>query len=91
MHSTDKTGQKKEGAHWTVEQVESATAGMKFPVGTTKFDKFVALNAIWHDLNKYYEDADIIKIGYAFWFADEDWGDEPKIWEYMEHKPHKHE
>ena len=91
MHSTDKTGQKKEGAHWTVEQVESATAGMKFPVGTTKFDKFVAMNAIWHDLNKHFDDADILKIGYAFWFADEDWGDEPKIWEYMEHKPHKHE
>ena len=91
MHSTNKNGEKKEGAHWTVEQVESATAGMKFPNSTTKYDKFVAMNAAWHDWNKHFEDGDILKIGYAFYFADEDWGDESKIWEYMEHKPHRHE
>ena len=91
MHSTDKTGVKREGPHWTVEQVETATAGLKFPVGTTKFDKFVAMNAAWHDWNKVCDDAEVLKIGYAFWFADEDWDAESKIWEYMEHKPRRHE
>lgn len=91
MHSTDKNGNKKEGAHWTSEQIESATAGMKFPQGTTKWDRYVAFNAIWHDMSKHFEDGEILKIAYAFFFADEDWGDDGKIWDYMEHKPHKHE
>ena len=91
MHSTDKTGEKKEGAHWTSEQIESAVVGLKFPQGTTKWDRFVAMNAAYHDWRKDYADADILKIGYLFYFADEDWGDESKVWEYMSHKPHKHE
>ena len=91
MHYTDRQGVKREGAHWTADQIEAATAGMKFPAGTTKWDRFVAMNAAYSDWSKYYDDADILKIGYAFYFADEDWGDESKIWEYMEHKPHKHE
>ena len=91
MHSTDKSGMKKEGAHWTADQIEAAMAGHKFPMGTTKWDKYVAMNASYHDWNKECDDAQILKIGYAFWFADEDWGNESKIWEYMEHKPHKHE
>lgn len=91
MHHTDKHGVEHRGAYWTLEQVEAATAGMKFPQGTTPYDKYVALNAAKHDWGKDYEDADIIKIGYAFYFADEDWGEEGKVWDYMEHKPHKHE
>ena len=91
MHYTDRQGVKREGAHWTSDQIEAATAGMKFPAGTTKWDRFVAMNAAFSDWSKYYDDADILKIGYAFYFADEDWGDDSKIWEYMEHKPHKHE
>ena len=91
MHSTDKSGEKKEGAHWTSEQIESAVVGLKFPQGTTKWDRFVAMNSAYHDWRKDYADADILKIGYLFYFADEDWGDESKVWEYMSHKPHKHE
>ena len=91
MHYTDKHGIKHYGAYWTAEQIEAAMQGMKFPQGTTKWDKFVALNAAKTDWGKDYEDADILKIGYDFYFADEDWGSDTKIWEYMEHKPHKHE
>lgn len=90
MHSTDKDDNEREGAHWTSEQIESATAGMAFPQGTTKWDRFVGYNGIWHDMNKDFDDAQILKIAYLFFFADEDWGDEPKVWEYMEHKPRKH-
>lgn len=91
MHYTSKGGEKKQGAYWTVEQIESATAGMKFPAGTTKWDKFVAFNAAHSDFCKDFEDADVLKIGYSFFFADEDWGDDTKIWEYMLNKPHKHD
>lgn len=91
MHYTTKSGEKKEGAHWTVDQVESATAGMKFPPGTTKWDKWVAMNAAWSDWSKMYEDGDVLKIGYAFYFADEDWPSDTKVWEYISSKPHKHE
>ena len=91
MHYTDKNGVKHYGAYWTAEQIESATQGMKFPQGTTKWDKFVAFNGAKNDWGKDFEDADILKIGYAFYFADEDWGEDGKVWEYMEHKPHKKE
>ena len=89
MHYTDKQGVKHHGAHWTVEQIETATAGMKFPQGTTPYDRFVAFNAAANDWGKDYEDADILKIGYDFYFADEDWGSDTKVWEYISHKPHK--
>lgn len=89
MHYTNKAGEKKQGAYWTAEQIESATAGMKFPPGTTKWDKYVAFNAAWSDFSKDFSDADVLKIGYDFYFADEDWGDDTKIWEYISHKPHK--
>lgn len=91
MHYTSKSGEKKQGAYWTVEQIESATAGMKFPAGTTKWDKFVAVSVIYSDLCKVVDDSQIIQIAYEFFFNDEDWGDDTKIWEYMLNKPHKHD
>ena len=91
MHYTDKNGVKHYGAYWTAEQIESATQGMKFPQGTTKWDKFVAFNAAYSDFCRDFDDAQILKIGWLFYFADEDWGEEGKVWEYMEHKPHKKE
>ena len=41
---TDRSGMEHIGAHWTPEQIEIATASMKFPEGTTKWDKYVAFN-----------------------------------------------
>lgn len=87
MHSTNKSGEHRHGAHWTCEQIESATAGMKFPPGTTKWDRYVAMNAAYHDFGKEFDDANVLKIGYAFYFADEDWGNDTKIWDYMQCKP----
>ena len=89
MHHIDKHGVEHRGAYWTLEQIETATNGMKFPQGTTPYDKYVAFNSAKHDWGKNYEDADIIKIGYDFYFADEDWpNDYPKVWTYMSCKPH---
>lgn len=91
MHYTDKNGVKHYGAYWTAEQIESATQGMRFPQGTTKFDKFVAFNAAYSDFCRDFDDAQILKIGWLFYFADEDWGSDTKIWEYMDDKPPKKE
>lgn len=89
LRYTNKTGEKMSGAHWAVEQIESATAGMRFPPGTTKWDKYVAFNAMYSDLSKGFEDGDILKAGHLFYFADEDWGTDTKIWEYMSKRPKK--
>lgn len=83
---TDASGAKHTGAHWTVEQVESATANKSFPVGTNRWDKYVAYNATYADLNRKFTDAQVLDAAYLFWFADEDWQSEGKIWDYMNMK-----
>lgn len=85
---TDKEGRSHTGAYWTCEQIEEATKGMTFPGGTTKWDRFVAFNLAKSDFCKKFEDADILKIGYLFFFADEDWsadgkGSATKTWDYI--------
>lgn len=84
MYSTNKEGKKWHGAYWTVEQIEEATKDKAFPAGTTKWDKFVAYNSAKHDWCKSFDDAQILKIAYDFYFSDEDWTHkESKIWSYM--------
>lgn len=90
IHYTNKAGEKKYGAHWTADQVETAMAGMRFPVGTTKWDKWVAANIFYSDLNKDVDEASILKLAHSFFFADEDWPTDTKIWDYMSNRPHKH-
>ena len=80
---TDNDGHKHEGAYWTCEQIKEATKGMSFPSGTTDHDKFVAFNVMKSDLCKVLDDEHIIKSAHAFWFADEDFEGEGKIWVYM--------
>ena len=83
MHGIGADGNKHVGAHWTAEQVESATKDKTFPTGTTKWDKYVAYNAAWHDLNKKFTDDQILSAAFLLWFADEDWHTDGKIWDYM--------
>lgn len=82
---TDKDGKSHTGAYWTCEQIEEATKGMTFPSGVTKWDKFVAFNSFLADTCKVLTDEQIIKAGYQFYFADEDFPKEhgTKIWHYM--------
>ena len=87
MEYTNKAGEKRQGAYWTAEQIEAATAGMKFPMGTNKWDKYVAFNAAHADFCKNFEDGDILQIGHDFYFADEDWGTDTKVWDYMSSRP----
>lgn len=80
---SDRTGKKCEGGYWTLEQIESATKGMAFPSGTTKWDKYVAFNGFYADTCTVLEDEHIIKTAHKFYFADED-APPGKIWLYME-------
>lgn len=85
IHYTDIEGKEHHRAYWTVEQIKEATvaAGYKFPAGTTDWDKFVAFNAAYADFSKKFDEKQILCIGYLFFFADEDWKSDGKIWDYM--------
>lgn len=83
MFSIDKNGVEHHGQHWSIDEVESALSSKSFSKGVTKGDKFVALNAFWHDLNSVLDDDKIIASAYAFWFCDKDWKSDGKIWDYM--------
>lgn len=80
---TDKEGKKHNGAYWTCEQIEEATKAMAFPPDTTKWDKYVAFNAMKSDMDKILPDEKILQAAHDFYFADEDWGKNTKIWDYM--------
>lgn len=80
---TDSEGKKHQGAHWTREQVNNATASLTFPTDVTECDKYVAYNATYADFCSEFSSSDILKMAYLFWFKDEDWGSTTKIWEYM--------
>lgn len=69
---TDRNGTERTGAHWGMDQIKAVTLSMKFPEGTTDWDKYVALNSFFSDLNKVLTDEQIVKGAHAFYFADED-------------------
>lgn len=79
---TDRDGQKREGAHWTKEQVMDATNGMKFREGVTDWDKYVAFNAGYADFCRVLTDELVLRASHAFYFADED-APEDKVFVYM--------
>lgn len=83
LHYTDKTGNKKIGPHWTREQVIEATKGYTFPAKTTDCDKYVAFNAAYADFSRKFDDQQVLDIAYLFFFDDEDWASDGKIWKYM--------
>lgn len=79
----DKDGRPHKGAEWTVDQIEDATKAMKFPVGTTKWDKYVAFNAFKSVVCSVLDNEQTLKAAYSFYFADENWPTSTKIWDYM--------
>ena len=83
---TDRQGQKRKGAYWTLEQVKEAVKDYKFPNGTNDYDVFVAANIMHSDLCKKFDDKQILDAMYSFFFADEDWGGGNKVWYYMKCK-----
>ena len=83
IHYLDAAGEVHTGPHWTVEQIEAATKDKVFPKGTTKWDKYVAYNALYGDLMTRFTDEQILCAAYLFWFDDKDWKGEGKVWDYM--------
>lgn len=75
-------GEKRSGAHWSVDQIQDATKNMSFPNGTTIWDKFVAFNSFYADLCIVFDEELILKAAHKFFFADED-APAGKIWHYM--------
>lgn len=86
MHSTDGSGRRYRGEHWSAEEVVSATSAMSFPQGVTEWDKYVAFNTMWHDLHKQLPDDEILKIAHLVYFCDEDYRPDSgtKIWRVMD-------
>jgi hypothetical protein len=85
---TDADGMHQTGPHWTPEQVEAAWARKAFKQGTTPWDKYVGANAMYADLCKEFGDEDILKAAYLFFFADEDWVGDGKVWQYFKKGAH---
>lgn len=79
---TGRDGKEHHGPYWTMEQIEAATKGKKFPESTTTFDLYVAYNAMYADLCQDETDESILRIAYRFYFQDED-APAGKIWHYM--------
>lgn len=85
LYYKDKEGKEHHGAHWSKEEIKSATASLTFPTGTTECDKYVAFNVMYSDICKHADDGEVLKIGYAFFFDDDDYDYKKgaKIWHYM--------
>ena len=79
-----KDGIKHEGEHWNVSQARQVMRehGLSLPIN--EYDVYVALNAFWHDLSCVISDEDeLIEAAIKFWFKDEDFEGDCKIWWYM--------
>lgn len=83
MHSTDANGLKQMGVHWSKAEVLSALQGKPIHADITDCDKWVAANAMWHDLHKAFDDRQVLNATVLFFLSDEDWQGHGKIWEYM--------
>lgn len=83
LRYTDASGVEHKGPHWTKSQVVAATGNLEFPKGVTDCDKYVAFNAAYADFSKKFTEQQILDIAYLFFFKDEDWNGDGKIWHYM--------
>ena len=84
MWHITKDGIKHEGEHWNVSQARQVMRehGLALPIN--EYDVYVALNAFWHDLSCVITDEDeLIEAAIKFWFKDEDFEGDCKIWWYM--------
>ena len=82
------------GEHWSYDQTADVMADYKatLPAEITPCDFYVALNSQWHDYHCLYmslfpseEEAEnaIIESAIAFWFKDEDYAGNDKVWRYF--------
>lgn len=82
------------GEHWTYEQTSEVMTKYRsmLPSDITPCDFYVALNSQWHDYQcwakeHFPNEADaenaIIEMAVRFWFMDDDWKGNTKVWEYF--------
>lgn len=71
------------GEHWSVAQTIEATKGMVKTNEANEWDIYVALNAFANDLHNVLNEELIVQAAIAFFFADEDFEGNGKIWRYM--------
>jgi hypothetical protein len=85
MESTQADGKKFKGQYWTCEQVYDAykSMGVTVPSEVTKLDLYVAANAAKHDWGRKFDDSKVLEIGYMFYFDDEDYPHNDKVYRYM--------
>ena len=86
------------GEHWSYDQTADVMDDYKatLPAEITPCDFYVALNSQWHDYHCLYmslfpseEEAEkaIIESAIKFWFKDDDWAGNDKVWVYFRSKP----
>lgn len=97
MHHKGKDGRVYKGERWSHDGTTAVMAKYRnvLPPEVTPCDFYVALNTEWHDYicwakEKFPTEAEaegaIIEMAVRFWFMDEDWGDNDKVWEYFSMK-----
>ena len=97
MHHKGKDGRVYKGERWSHDDTTAVMAKYRnvLPPEITPCDFYVALNTHWHDYicwakEKFPTEAEaegaIIEMAVRFWFQDEDWGDNDKVWEYFSMK-----
>lgn len=83
MFHKDKDGNIIRGAHWEPDQVKDAWDFREFSDKVNKYDMFVAANAFWHDFSTSFDDDQVLEAAYLFFFADDDFDGDDKVWKYM--------
>ena len=94
MYHKDKEGHTYHGEHWSMEQTTSVMSKYRpmLAAEITPCDFYVALNSQWHDyhcwMTEHFDseeeiDIAIIESAVKFWFKDDDWEGNGKVWEYF--------
>lgn len=97
MHHKGTDGKEYRGEHWALEQTNAVMSRYrgKLSGNVNEYDFYVALNAQYHDYigwakamtaNVEEQDTAIIEGAIAFYFADDDWPTDTKVWDYFRMK-----
>lgn len=94
MHHKTPDGKVYKGEHWPMEQTTAVMMKYKMELSPeiTPGDFYVALNTQWHDyicwaMEHFPNEADaenaVIEMAVRFWFKDDDWEGNDKVWVYF--------
>lgn len=94
MHHKSPDGKVYKGEHWPMEQTSEVMQKYRGKISAeiTPGDFYVALNTQWHDYicwvkehspNEADAENAIIEMAVRFWFMDDDWAGNDKVWVYF--------